>query len=309
MFNILHIIQIISSTLVLYGSGVSALALVLGLSLVRASLEPQARATPPERAPAQAPATAKPAKAVVRFEMLPTNHMLVRARINDKGPYLLVFDLGAPITLLGNTVSEAAGVVKPSSPRSFLFAMRGEATVDKLQVGDLTVAKLPVLVFDHPVLKALGKMTGRPIDGIMGFTFFARYKTTIDYQAREMTFEPVDYAMRDLLKELPDRLLGPKVARRRVLAPSAMLGLRLSKPIDGMNPPGVPIAEVYKDSPADRAGLRSGDVLISLDGRWTTSITDVFAAAGDVKPDRDAPVVIVRDGVEKMVTIRPADGA
>jgi len=241
--------------------------------------------------------------------MLPTNHMLVRARINDKGVYLLVFDLGAPITLLGNKVSEATGVVKASAPRSFLFAMRGEATVDKLQVGDLTVSKLPVLVFDHPVLKALGQMTNRPIDGIMGFTFFARYKTTIDYQARQMMFEPVDYAMRDLLKELPDRLLGPKVVRRRILAPSVMLGLRLGKPIDAINSPGVPIAEVYKGSPADRAGLRSGDVLISLDGRWTTSITDVFDAAGDVKPGRDAAVVILRDGVEKTVIVHPADGA
>ncbi len=299
----------ILSTFGPYGSQIGAIALVLGFSLARAGYEAQAPATAPARAPAQAPSTAKPAKFVVPFEMLPTNHMLVRARINDKGPYLLVFDLGAPITLLGNTVSEATGVVKASAPRSFLFAMRGEASVEKLQVGNLTVAKLPVLVFDHPVLKALGKMTGRPIDGIMGFTFFARYKTTIDYQARQMTFEPVEYAMRDLLKELPDRLLGPKVARRRVVAPSAMLGLCLGKPSGGVDSPGVPITEVYKDSPANRAGLKAGDVLISLDGRWTTSITDVFDAAGDVKPGRDAAVVILRNGVEKTLTIRPADGA
>ncbi len=296
-------------TLAPYGTGVGALVLLLGLSLTRADHEAQAPATAPERAPAQAPSTVKPAKFVVAFEMLPTNHMLVRARINDKGPYLLVFDLGAPITLLGNSVSEATGIVKASAPRSFLFAMRGEASVEKLQIGNLTVAKLPVLVFDHPVLKALGTMTGRSIDGIMGFTFFARYKTTINYQARQMTFEPVEYAMHDLLKELPNRLLGPKVARRRVLAPSAMLGLRLDKPSGGVDSPGVLIAEVYKDSPADRAGMKSGDVLISLDGRWTTSIADVFAAAGDVKPSRDAIVGILRKGVEKTLTIRPADGA
>jgi hypothetical protein len=284
------------------------IAVVLGLSLARAGHDAQAPATAPERAPAQVPSTAKPAKVIVPFELLPTNHMLVRARINDNGPYLLVFDLGAPITLLGNLVSEAAGVVKASAPRSFLFAMRGEATVDKLQVGNLMVAKLPVLVFDHPVLKALGKMTGRPIDGIMGFTFFARYKTTINYQARQMTFEPVDYAMRDLLKELPDRLLGPKVVRRRVLAPSVMFGLCLGKPTGGVDSLGVPIAQVYKDSPADRAGLKCGDVLTSLGGRWTTSIIDVFDAAGDVKPGRDTAVVILRDGVEETLTIHPADG-
>jgi len=115
--------------------------------------------------------------------------------------------------------------------------------------------------------------------------------------------------MRDLLKELPDRLLGPKAVRRRVVAPSALLGLRVGKPLGGVDSPGVPIAEVYKDSPADRAGLKAGDVLVSLDGRWTTSITDVFDASRDVKPGQDTAVVILRDGVEKTLTIRPADGA
>ena len=98
--------------------------------------------------------------------------MLVEARINEKGPYHLIFDLGAPITLLSNRVSEAAQVIKPGSPRSFLFGMRGEAEVNTLQVGELKTTKLPVIVLDHPVLAALEEMTGRQIDGLMGFTFF-----------------------------------------------------------------------------------------------------------------------------------------
>ena len=102
--------------------------------------------------------------------------------------------------------------------------MRGEAEVDKLQAGDLTAAKLPVIVFDHPVLGALGDVIGRKIDGIMGFTLFARYKTTIDYQAHRMTFEPVDFEVRDLLKDLPDRLMGPKVAHRRCAGAVGRLG-------------------------------------------------------------------------------------
>ncbi len=51
-----------------------------------------------------------------------------------------------------------------------------------------------MIVLDHPILKALGDFLGRPLDGIIGYTFFARYRTTIDYQARQMTFEPVDFA-------------------------------------------------------------------------------------------------------------------
>jgi len=81
--------------------------------------------------------------------------------------------------------------------------MRGEFEVGKLQVGELTATKLPVIVFDHPVLAALGDAVDRRIDGIMGFTFFARYKTTIDYQAIRMTFEPVDFAFATCSRTCP----------------------------------------------------------------------------------------------------------
>ena len=187
--------------------------------------------------------------------------------------------------------------------------MRGEAEIAKLEAGGLTAAKLPVIVFDHPILVALGDVIGRKIDGIMGFTLFARYRTTIDYQTRRMTFEPVDYEVRDLLKELPDRMLGPKVAKERVLVPSGVWGIHLGHPTGGLDAPGVPVTAVDDDSPAQRGGLKLGDVITTLDGRWTASIADVFAAAADAEPGRAADVVILRDGKETTLSITPAEGA
>ena len=259
---------------------------------------------------AQVPAkTATPAtKAVVPFTMLPSNHMVVQATINGKGPYRLIFDLGAPITLLGNQVSEASGVVKADVPRSFLFSMRGEAEVAKLQVGELIATKLPVIVFDHPALKVLGDVLGHPVDGIIGFTFFARYRTTIDYQANQMTFEPIDFVIRDLLRELPDRLAGPREVRRRVLAPGALWGLRLARSTGSINSAGVPIAEVLPGSPASRPDLKPGDVLTTLDNRWTASVADAYAAAAAIEPGREVRVVILRSGKEQTLVVHPADG-
>jgi hypothetical protein len=262
----------------------------------------------PTRASQEA-AAAKAKKAVVPFTMLPTNHMLVEAKINGKGPYRLIFDLGAPITLLSNRASEAAGVVEADAPRAFLFGMRGEAEIAKLEAGELSAAKLPVVVFDHPILQALGDVIGRRIDGIMGFTLFARYRTTIDYQTRKMTFVPVDYEVRDLLKDLPERMLGPKVARERVLTPLGVWGIRLGKPTGGLDTPGVPVAAVDGGSPAERGGLKPGDVITTLDGRWTASVADVFAAAADAEPGRAAEVVILRDGKEMTLSVTPAEGA
>ncbi len=187
--------------------------------------------------------------------------------------------------------------------------MRGEAEIARLEAGELSAAKLPVIVFDHPILQALGDVIDRRIDGIMGFTLFARYRTTIDYQTRQMTFVPVDYEVRDLLKELPERMLGPKVARDRVLAPLGVWGLRLGEPIGGLDAPGVPVAAVDGGSPAERGGLKPGDVLTTVDGRWTASVADVFAAAADAEPGHAAEVVILRDGKEMTLSVTPADGA
>ena len=279
----------------------SAALLGVWLGLARAGFRPQA--------PAKTSTPVKTTvKAMVPFSMLPSNHMVVQATINGKGPYRLIFDLGAPITLLSNQVSEASGVVKADAPRSFLFSMRGEAEVAKLQVGDLTTTKLPVIVLDHPALKILGEVPGRPVDGIIGFTFFARYRTTIDYQANQMTFEPIDFPIRDLLRELPDRLAGPKTIRRRVLAPGGFWGLRLAKTTGNINSAGVPIVAVLPGSPAALAGLQPGDVLTTLNNRWTTSVADVYAAVADVQPGRDVSVVILRDGKEQTLTVKPVEG-
>jgi hypothetical protein len=247
-------------------------------------------------------------KATVPFEMLATNHMVVRAKINGKGPFDLIFDVGAPITLLANKASLESGTIKADAPRSFLFSIRGESVVKTLEVGNLTAKDVPVIVLDHPLLKAMGAMLDRPLDGIIGYTFFARYRTTIDYQAKRMTFEPVDGPVRNLMKDLPDRLAGPRVARHRTLAPGGLWGLNVGEPAGGLDSPGVPVLAVLADSPAAAAGLKPGDVLTTLDGRWTASVTDAYAAAAGVPPGREAPLIVLRDGKELALTVKPAAG-
>ena len=125
-----------------------------------------------------------------------------------------------------------------------------------------------------------------------------------------MTFEPVDFEVRDLLKDLPDRLAGPEGRPPAACWPRRALGPdRLGEPTGGLDAPGVPIADGPAPArPPSAAGLKPGDVLTTLDGRWTTSIADAYAAAADAAPGRAADVVILRDGKEMTLTVRPADG-
>jgi hypothetical protein len=277
--------------------------LILGLSVLIVSALSLRFTGADEKTPVKNDATTT----TVPFELLASNHMVVKAKINGKGPFRLVFDLGAPVTLLSNKAAESAGVVKPNTPKFLLFAMRGEGRADSLEIGTLKDKDIPLVVLDHPVLKALAGFLGKPLDGIMGFTFFARYKVTIDYQAKVMSFTKVDYVVKDLMKDLPNRLANPKDAEEIIVAPKAIWGLSLEALRDE-HPAGVRIKAVAKDSPAEAAGLKSGDILTTLDGRWTTTLADTFAATADVVAGKSTDVIVVRDNKEVVLKVTPTSG-
>ena len=46
----------------------------------------------------------------VPFDLLKTQHMTVMVKVNGAGPFRLIFDTGAPVTLLSNKVAKAGGL-------------------------------------------------------------------------------------------------------------------------------------------------------------------------------------------------------
>jgi PDZ domain/Aspartyl protease len=287
---------------------ISGLTPPIGQTTTSTSIKTIRGLTPPARQASSV--TASPVvTAVVPFEMLPSNHMVVNVKFNDKDKvFRLIFDLGSPITLLTNNAAEESGAVAKDSHRSMIFGIREPTTVDKIELGELKGGKLPVMVMDHPTLKALSGFIGKPLDGILGYTFFARYKTTIDYQTKKMTFTPVKFEVGDLMKDMTARMQGPKVAKTIYLAPAGLLGLTVGSPAAGLDSAGVPVTTVAVGSPAATAGLEVGDVLISLDGRWTTTIADTYAAAAGALPRQQVSAVVLRDGKEVTLSITPKEG-
>src|SRR5262249_10586033 len=145
----------------------------------------------------------------VPFDLLKTKHIVVNAKVNGKGPYRLIFDTGAPISLINNKVARESGMIAKNAPKPIfpLFGSMGPARIKDLEVGDLKARDVNAVVMDHPTLEAISKVLG-PIEGIVGFPFFARYTMTIDYQAKEMTFIPNGYDPPDAMEAMMGTILA-----------------------------------------------------------------------------------------------------
>ena len=68
-------------------------------------------------------------------------------------------------------------------------------------------------------------------------------------------------------------------------------------------PRGALIAQVGRDSPAERAGLQSGDIIVTFDGEPIETSADLPHVVGLIAPGSRVQALIVRDGDEQRVTV------
>lgn len=70
---------------------------------------------------------------------------------------------------------------------------------------------------------------------------------------------------------------------------------------------GVLIARVQKDSPAAKAGVKRGDILISLDGKAVNSVEELMTAASALKPNASVKIIVLRGDAEQTLTATVGD--
>jgi serine protease Do len=77
-------------------------------------------------------------------------------------------------------------------------------------------------------------------------------------------------------------------------------------------PQGALIAQVEPDSPADKAGLEAGDVVVAFSGRPIVDASDLPHVVGQMKPGASADAEIIRKGKHRVLKVvvlgRPGDG-
>jgi serine protease Do len=70
---------------------------------------------------------------------------------------------------------------------------------------------------------------------------------------------------------------------------------------------GVLVEEVAADSPAEKAGLRRGDVIVEFDGERVRSARQLTRLVQETPGGRSVPATVVREGQRTTVTITPRE--
>lgn len=66
---------------------------------------------------------------------------------------------------------------------------------------------------------------------------------------------------------------------------------------------GVAVDKVVENSPAERAGLQNGDVIVRFDGAEVTSVRKLSRLISEVAPDHQATLTVFRNGSEREIKV------
>src|SRR6516225_8768808 len=123
---------------------------------------------PAARADDAPKADAKPV--LVPYRLTAPKHVLIRAKINGKGPFNFILDTGAPAVFITNKVAEKVGA-KPDKT--------GWASFDRFEIeGGLVVPKTTGRVedlFQLDGMNGLG-LAGAEVHGVIGYNVIARHR-------------------------------------------------------------------------------------------------------------------------------------
>lgn len=101
----------------------------------------------------------------------------------------------------------------------------------------------------------------------------------------------------DLAVQIKDELMkNGKVSRGRLGILMQQLTPELAKSFNLKEAKGALIAQIEKDGPADKAGLRDGDIVIEYNGKPIADIRELSQAVASTKPGAKVKVKAMREG-------------
>jgi hypothetical protein len=249
----------------------------------------------------------------IPYKLTIPKHIVVRAKINGKGPFNLILDTGAPALIVATKAAKKAGV-KPDD--------RGWATLDRLEIeGGLKMPKTTARIETPFQLEGMNGMglAGLEIHGLMGYQALAQFRMEIDFTKDKMVWTELDYKparalglggkgggqggleMFGSIMKMVGGFLG------RTAVPEVTLrGFHGMSLVDGDEYPKV--ESVLDKGPAGEAGLKIGDVVTKVNGRTVTNVGDVLRLTRSAPAGKPLRLTVQRNAETKEIAVTTKEG-
>lgn len=266
--------------------------------------------------PGQVIADDKPASKPERFEvpykLTDTKHVLVRAKINGKGPFNLILDTGAPAVFITKPLAKKTGVD---------INEKGWGSFKTFEVeGGLKVSDVKARVEDLVQIDGMNSMgiAGVELHGVIGYNVLARYRITYDFTSNKLVFEslpdfePPAPVKIDLKGGDDIQSMGPMIKMLAALtgmrpnfetAPRGFVGIEFDDSKDA-----VVVRKVYAGSPAEKGGIKVGDIIEGVKTITIESGKDLAKALAKAGVGTKLTFSIKRGDMSKELTIELGKG-
>lgn len=265
---------------------------------------------------AQETITIEPAKVVttptvVPFKLSKTQHVVVRVKIDGKGPFHFVVDTGCPVLVISTEAAKKAG----------LESNNGVGVINRLEFeGGLRQDNVKARVetpFQIEGMNAMG-LPGVELHGLMGYTVLAKYKIELDLPRERMIWTPLAFDPPPLEKlKLKDGGSSIEIMGTMMKVLSKLAGIKPGPPATPRGFVGIELEQhdkslrvsaVLKGSPADQAGVQVGDTLESVAGKTTNTIAEALTAVSEIRAGHEVTLDLVRNGKKSQVRFKAGAG-
>ena len=234
---------------------------------------------------------------------------------------------------------EFPATVLLADPRSDLAVLKIDAGAEKLpalaidstadvQVGDLVLAIGNPFGVGQTVTNGIVSALSRTDIGITDYSFFIQTDAAINpgnsggplvdtsgdliglntaIFSRTGQSTGIGFAIpAAMVRQVVDSALGGQTTVQRPWFGARLQPItrELARSIGLPGARGVLVAQVYDSGPADRAGVREGDVLLSIDGQPTNDAASVNYRIGTKRRGDNADLVVRRDNAERPLSMK-----
>lgn len=257
-----------------------------------------------------------------------TNNHVVK---NTKSITITLFDKRTfPCELIGSDPATDIAVIKISGTVPQDLPVAKMADSDTLKVGEIAIAIGNPFGFGHTVTMGIVSATGREGFGLADYEYFIQTDAAINpgnsggaliniqgkligintaIFSRNGGYMGIGFAIpSNMVRQVVDELITKgKVTRGWLGVYIQNVTPEIAKNFKFQGKKGVLVADIMKDSPAQKAKIEIGDIIISINGAEVSDINQLRRYVAALKPGSNAKVTLFRAGKEKEIDLTIAE--